>query len=254
MIYFVPEAQEHYSRLGVEGRGGYFGSRSAAMGAVGAEVVRATFFNFHPGLVARAMDGLWETVAPAALLDARQRAADAALRRLLGDAVAGADIAEAAALLRPAVDAARGRPEGRPLFAGHASVAEPEEPHLALWWAITLLREFRGDGHIAALVDAGMSGLDALLLHGASGEVPMPVLQATRGWSDEEWAAGLDSMRARGLIDDSSLSERGQALRDRIEARTDELAASAWAALDPADATRLRSLVRPHAKTIAATL
>ncbi len=254
MIYFVPEAAEEYATLGVEGRSGYFGSRSAAMGAVGPLVVQATFFNFHPGLVERAMDGLWDRVTPEELLMARHRAVDRALRRMLGDAVEDQSIRDAVDILRPVVDAACARPEGRPLFAGHARLPEPEDlPHVALWWAITLLREFRGDGHIAVLVDAELSGLDALLLHGATGDVPMPVLQSTRAWSDDEWAAGLADMQHRGLITpDETLTDDGRRLRDHIEARTDRLSVPAWGVLDVDDAERLRTLVRPHSKSISA--
>ena len=255
MIYFVPEAAEHYDAIGVEGRSGYFGSRSAPMGAVGPLVVQATFFNFHPTLVQRAMDGLWERTTPEAMLLARHAAADAALRRLLGGTVDDPAMREAVDILRPAVDAACRRPEGRPLFAGHARLPEPEMPHLALWWAITLLREFRGDGHIAALVDAELTGVEALILHGATGQVPMSVLQSTRAWPDDEWAAGVDGLLARGLLEPEgdALSPAGTALRDHIEARTDELAVPAWQVLDPDDADRVRTIVRPWSKSISET-
>ncbi len=252
MIYFVPEAAAAYQAIGVDGRSGYFGSRSAAMGAVGTLVVQATFFNFHPGLVEHAMDGLWARTTPEAMLIARHDAVDESLRRMLGTAVEDHSIRDAVEILRPAVDAACMRPEGRPLFAGHARLPEPEMPHVALWWAITLLREFRGDGHIAALVDADLSGLDALLLHGATGDVPMSVLQSSRAWSDDEWATGLDGMRSRGLIDGETLTDDGRTLRDHIEARTDALATPAWGVLDPDDASRVRTLVRPHSKAISA--
>lgn len=254
MIYFVPEAAEEYDSIGVEGRSGYFGSRSAAMGAVGALVVQSTFFNFHPGLVDHAMDGLWDRASPEDLLAARHRAVDRALRRMLGDAVEDPSIRTAVDILRPAVDAACNRPEGRPLFAGHARLPEPVDlPHVALWWAITLLREFRGDGHIAALVDAELSGLQALILHGATGDVPMSILQSTRAWPDDEWAAGLEAMQGRGLVTaDETLTDEGRRLRDHIEARTDLLATPAWNEIDADDADRLRTLVRPHSKSIGA--
>ena len=253
MIYFVPEAAAAYEEVGVTGRSGYFGSRSAPMGAVGPLVVQATFFNFHPELVHRAMDGLWEEVHPDDLVEARFGAADAALRRLLGDEIADPAVTEAVGLLRPVVDAAREHPEGRPLFAGHADLAEPEAAHLALWHAITLLREFRGDGHVAALLHAGVTGVEALLLHGASGEVPMEVLQQTRAWPDGEWAAARDELRRRGLLEGDTLSEAGADLRAGIEGRTDELAAPAWRAISPDDAERLREIVRPWSRTISAT-
>lgn len=254
MIYFVDEAVEEYSAIGVDGRSGYFGSRSAAMGAVGPLVVQATFFNFHPDLVFRAMDGLWERTTPEDMLAARHRAVDRALRRMLGEEIDNPDMVEAVNLLRPAVESAVTRPEGRPLFAGHARLPEPDVPHLALWWAATLLREFRGDGHIAALVDAEVSGVEALLLHAATGQVPMDVLQSTRSWPEDEWQAGVDRLRNRGLMERSPegerLTARGALLRDRIEARTDELAAPAWQAVAAEDTERIRELVRPWAKSI----
>ena len=255
MIYFVPEAAEHYGDIGVDGRSGYFGSRSAAMGAVGPLVVPATFVNFHPELVDRAMTGLWERTTPEAMLLARHSAADAALRRLLGDAVDDPAMHDAVDILRPAVDAACRRPEGRPLFAGHARLPEPEVPHLALWWAITLLREFRGDGHVAALVDADLTGAEALILHGATGQVPMSVLQSTRAWPEDEWQLAMENLRRRGLLGATTevLSPAGAELRDHIEARTDELAAPAWSAIDEDEADQLRAIVRPWSKSISET-
>jgi Arc/MetJ family transcription regulator len=253
MIYFVPEAAQRYEDVGVSARSGYFGSRSAPMGAVGPVVVQATFFNFHPELVHRAMDGLWDEVTPGAMLDARHDAVDAALRRLLGDEIDSPQVTEALEILRPAVDAARERPEGRPLFAGHAQLPEPEPPHVALWHAITLLREFRGDGHVATLLDAGFRGVEGLILHGASGDVPLPVLQQTRAWPDDEWDAAVEAMHERLLVEGESLTTVGTELRARIEGRTDELAAAAWRAIDVSAAERLREIVRPWSRSISAT-
>ena len=131
MIYFVPEAREAYEAVGLEGRRmGYFASRAAAMGAVPADVVIATFFNFNPALVRRSIPAAWDRATPAAIVAARFAAADSALRRLLGPAVERPDIAEAAVLARDA--AAACFPEGRPLYAGHAALAWPDAPHLVL--------------------------------------------------------------------------------------------------------------------------
>ena len=253
MIYFVPEAAEHYDRVGATGPSGYFGSRSAAMGAVGPMVVQASFFNFHPALVRRGMDGLWDRVSPTEMLEARYAAADAALRRLLGDEVGSPAVAEAVSILQPAVETACLHPEGRALFAGHCEVTAPDAPHLALWHAITLLREFRGDGHVATLVDAGLRGVEALVLHGASGEVPLSVLRESRAWPENEWDSAVDGMQSRGLVEGEGLTSLGAELRARIEDRTDELAAPAWQALETDDADRVREIVRPWSRTIAAT-
>lgn len=250
LVYFAPEPVAAYARLGIEGRTGYFASRAAPMGAVPTEVVQATFFNFEPGLVARAMAGAWETAAPADVLVARLEGADAALRAALGDdVVAGDDVAEAAALARRAAGGCS--VEGRPLYAGHAALGWPDRAHLVLWHAISLLREFRGDGHIACLVVEGLTGCEALVLHGASGEVAPAVLQASRAWPDDGWRAATARLAARGLVDDAgTLTEEGRALRQRVEDRTDVLALPPWEALGEAGCERLRALVRPLSKAI----
>ena len=251
MIYFVEDAAREYETLGLRGRSGYFASRAAAMGAVGAETVIATFFNFHPGLVRHAMQHVWSTTSPAAVLDARLRGADTALRRLGGDLLSSAEISEAADLARAAATEATRWPEGRPLFAAHAALAWPNEPHLVLWHAQTLLREFRGDAHIAALVTHGVTGVEALVLHGASGEVPPSVLQATRAWPDDEWHAAEEGLRGRAFIaEDGSLSDRGREFRASIEDTTDRLSAAAYGPIGDEGCARLRDLARPLSKAI----
>ncbi len=209
MIYFVPEAAEEYGRLGIHGRHGYFASRSAPMGAVSAAVVVATFFNFNPAIVHAAIPAAWDAAEPAAILSARLQAADRALRRVLGDAVESDDLAEAAALVREAASAASCG--GRPLAAAHAALPWPDEPHLALWHGVTVLREHRGDGHIAALTLAGVSGIEALVMHAASGEVPSTILQSTRGVAGRRLGGGAPRPR-RTRLDEAGrqLHRRGQ--------------------------------------------
>src|SRR5665213_1794796 len=193
MVYFAPEAAESYRRLGLEGQSGYFASRSAPMGAVSPGTVVATFYNFRPSLVRQAMDGVWDRVPPVDVLDARRQAAGAALRRMLGPGADSEDVAAAADLAVHAAVRAAERTEGRPLFAGHADLPWPDEPLERLWHAQTLLREFRGDGHIAQLVRHDLDGVEALVLHEATGELPAGLLRQTRGWSDDEWAAAAGS-------------------------------------------------------------
>ena len=249
LIYFAPEATAAYEALGVQGSDGYFASRAAAMGAVPAEVVIATFFNFNPEVVRRAIPSAWQATTPAQLVEARFAAADAALRRTLGGAVEGDDVARAAELARTAAEACS--PEGRPLYAGQSSLEWPDPPHVALWHAISLLREFRGDGHLAALVDAGLSGIEALVVHAASGEVPRAALQTSRGWTDDDWHAAVAGLAARGVVaEDGSFTAEGAALRQHIEDRTDALALAPWAALGQAGCDELRALVRPHSRAI----
>src|SRR3954447_19206804 len=85
LVYFVPEGAERYEALGVtDDMRGYFASRSAPLGVVPAEVVVATFYNFSPTHVAKAIPSVWEVTAPQQVLAARLEVADAALTRLLG--------------------------------------------------------------------------------------------------------------------------------------------------------------------------
>ncbi|CAN5912314.1 hypothetical protein BH23ACT2_BH23ACT2_09840 [soil metagenome] len=253
-IYFAPEAALNYAELGLDGQAGYFASRSAAMGAVGPEVVIATFFNFKPQLVHDALPAAWEATTPAAVLAARLDGADKALRRMLGDDVDHPDLAESAELARKA--ALAGDPSGRPIFAAHAGLPWPEQAHLVLFHAITLLREHRGDAHVAALTLEGYDAVEALVTHLAGGEIALPpsLLQATRGWTDEEWEAGHERLRQRGHLDpsgDLTLTDAGRATRDRVEALTDAAALAPWTALTDAEADRLRTISAPFTKVIA---
>jgi hypothetical protein len=246
-IYFVPEAREEYASIGISDRmAGYFASRSAPMGAVSAGVVTATFFNFDPGLVARSMMGVWQANSPEVVLEARWRAVDRMIRRLAPEAVGSTDVAEAAELARVAAVESCDHLHGRPLFAGYASLAWPDEPHLVLWHAQTLLREFRGDGHIAALTMEGLSGCEALVTHAAAGDVPADVLRASRQRTDHDWSAAVDRLSSIGWLDgDVALTEMGRERRAAIEQRTDELAMVGYAALGVEGCARLRELVRP---------
>ena len=135
--------------------------------------------------------------------------------RGLGEAVHGPEVAEAAGLARRAAEAATQVPYGRPLYAAHAELPWPDESHLILWHAQTVLREFRGDGHVATLLTAGLTGLEAMVLHIASGETDARFLYATRGWSPPQWADAADRLRTRGLIEGHgpALTEAGRRLR-----------------------------------------
>ena len=249
MVYFVPEAAAAYLRLGITGRAGYFASRAAPMGAVQADVVVSTFFNFNPELVHAAIPSSWDVASPQDLVDSRFAAVDAACRRILGAAVVTSEeMRRAADLARAAAVAAARQVEGRPLAAAHAEVVWPTEPHLVVWHAQSVLREFRGDGHVALLVTHGLSGIDALVTHAATGEVPAHLLRSTRGWPVEAWDAAVDSLQERGWLQRGEplrLTEWGAAERRLIEDATDGLAAAPYDVLGEDDCAELRALVRP---------
>jgi hypothetical protein len=249
-IYFVPEAAEAYRNLGLKGGWmGYFASRAAPLGPASPELVTAVFFNFHPAMVARALPDAWALASPADVLAARLQSADAALRRLIPDHVDSPATAEAAALAREAAEAPA--LAGRPLFAALRSLPWPEEPHLVLWHACTLLREHRGDGHVAALTAAGLDGCESHVTVTATGAVPRETLQSNRKWSDDDWAAAEERLVQRGWLDpDGRLTDAGRAGRAEVEARTDTLAEEPWRALGPERTERLLGLLTPMARAI----
>jgi hypothetical protein len=240
-VYFAPESEERCVAAGLKpGRMTYFAARAAPMGAVGAGPVAATFYNFSPTLVARHIPAAWALASPDAVHAARNAAVDAALRRMLGDDVVGsADMAEAAELAGRAARAATF--DGRALAAAWGDAAWPDAPHLRLWHALAILREHRGDGHIALLVEAGLSGIEALVSYTASGRgFVQPFARASRGWSEQEWDGAVAALAERGVLDASgALSEDGLALRKRIEDDTNRLGHAPWAALEDAGAARL---------------
>jgi hypothetical protein len=242
MIYFAPEVGSELGELGItHPRAQYFAQRSAAMGAVGPGVVAATYYNFNPALIARFVPGVWATAAPADVLNARLRAADGALRRLLGDAATSRECERASVLARRATEACR--PEDRALYAAHADLPWPDEHHLVLWHAVTLLREYRGDGHLHALLGAGLSGLEALVMHTATGKgFVVEVAQKTRGWSPEQWGEASAGLRERGLLTpEGGLTDAGAAFRDAVEAETTRLSTAPYAVLGE-DAAELAEL------------
>jgi hypothetical protein len=228
-LYFAPEQDEHLGAVGLRpGRMCYFAGRAAPMGAVGPGVVTATFSNFAPGIVARHVPRCWTMATPDQVVGARLDAARASLTRLLGKEAASApEVAELAGLLREACSALT--PEGRAIYAGTADLPWPDEPLLVAWHGATLLREHRGDGHVASLLRHGLSGLEALVTHTVTGRgFTEAAARATRGWSEEEWAAACARLTDRGLLADGGLTDAGRELRAGIEAETDELSAAPW--------------------------
>ncbi|WP_049567403.1 SCO6745 family protein [Nonomuraea sp. SBT364] len=246
VVYFSPEAFGEAAALGydVESRWpSYFAYRLAPLGAAGARAATSACYSFSPAMIAEHVPAVWEVAGPAEVLRARITAVDKTYRTLLGDKVDSAELAEAAELAGRA--AASVSVAARPLAAANLDLPWPREPHLALWHAATVLREHRGDGHLAALLAAGLDPCESLVSFAAIGAAPAETF-AGRGWTADEWAAARERLAARGLVDDAGLAtERGRDLRDQVERMTDELAAGPWRALGEDGAARLAQLIGP---------
>ncbi|MER6620954.1 hypothetical protein [Streptomyces sp. NPDC000931] len=245
-LYYAPEASEEAAALGYatdERWPSYFAYRAAPLGPAGPRLVNALFYSFSPRMVERHTAPAWRTATPDQVLDARSRAMDRALRKLLGDRIGSPELREAAQLARRAASAAD--TAGRPMAAANAALPWPEEPHMTLWQAATILREHRGDGHIAALQAHGLGPTEVLVSHAAVGAAPADVF-SSRQWTDEEWTAAGERLAARGLVEaDGSATDEGLRVRTAVEKLTDELAAAPWDVLTPGETARLAELLVP---------
>lgn len=252
LTYFAEEATAAFTAAGLRGFwAGYFAGRAAPLGAVGAEVVTATFVNFAPEFVARRVPAVWEMASPAAALDARLAGVDAAVRRVLGEDWSTSEVVLEAADLAATAAAAVDLP-GRPLAAANRGLDLPAEPHLALWQALTTLREQRGDGHTVALVQRGIDGVQAHVLAVAAGRSDRAWLQKARGWDAAAWDGAAAELTDRGWFADGALTAEGQAVVAAVEADTDRLALGPWQALGPSRCERLAELLRPVRRAVVA--
>jgi hypothetical protein len=248
LTYFAEESRAAADAAGLKGWWmGYFAFRAAPLGPVPASVVRATFYNFHRSRVERAIPDAWELASIGTLLAARADAVSAALRRIVGDELPGvvADalpIAQSAALACECV--------GRPLAAANQALDLPADPVAALWQLLTVLREHRGDGHVACLTQAGLDGCEALVVHAASGAVPADVLRLSRNWSEAEWAAAEGRLVERGYLAGGTATAAGLDLRSGIEADTNRLAAQPYAEIGATETERLTELLRSLARDV----
>lgn len=225
LTYFAPEAHAAFAASGLCGFWrGYFAGRAAPFGRAPAGLVTATFFGFHPAFVARAVPSIWDLVDPANAIEARLAGIDAAMRAVFGDDLPAGDTASAVDELRAAIEAAPST--GRPLFGANLDLSWPEAPHLALWHAATLLREHRGDGHVAVLSTAGLDGCTAHVLRIAADGLPLDSIQPYRGWDEADWAAAGERLHDRGWLDSGGcITAAGADLHRAVEADTDRLSA-----------------------------
>jgi len=254
VTYFAPEARSAYEQAGLRGFWrGYFAGRSAPLGTASATVVTASFFNFAPAFVARAIPGVWELITPEDALQVRVAGATEALGRLLKGREA--DAAAAADLLWQAIGELDF--SGRVLAAAHAALPGPEDGSSGLarlWRAATVLREHRGDGHFAALAAADIDGCEAVVLRCCL-DLRREDLQPVRGWTDQAWDDALSRLAGRGWIGaDGELTSAGRAAHAAVEQATDRAAARPWARLGPEATAELVTVLAPLAQACASVV
>jgi hypothetical protein len=252
VTYFAPEALDAWKAAGLRGFWrGYFAGRGGPLGAAGPEVVTASFYNFAPSFVARALPSVWELIPPADALRVRREGAVAALGGLL--AGRDAEVKAAAGLLERALDGLDY--SGRVLGAANAALPPVEDDDLGrLWQATTTLREHRGDGHFAAVLAAGLDGCEVLVLR-CGLDMDRGTMQPIRGWSDEQWDAAQARLVDRGLVDAGGvITEAGRDLRVTVERATDRAAERPWASLGDAGVAELVEVLTPLAVACAAVV
>ncbi|MBD0694343.1 SCO6745 family protein [Streptomyces sp. CBMA123] len=252
VTFLQPESRVAFEAAGLDGGWrGYFAARSAPLGAVDAPPVIAAFFSFAPAMVEHALPEAWTHASPEQALAARAGGSAAALTRLLAQVEPGR-IESAATALEEAV--ARLDCAGRVLAAANAALPRPADAHGRLWQAATVLREHRGDGHVAALVTAGLDGCEASVLHCAA-DTRRQVLQPMRGWTDQEWEAAAARLAERGwLTAAGTVTELGRIRRQALEAATDLAAGRVWEGLPDGELDRLTAVLRPIAALCRAQL
>lgn len=236
--YFADETRDQYVALGLHPRLSYFAARVAAMGAVGPEVSEATFYVFAPWLHRKALPAAWDLTTPERLVQARRDGTADALGRILDRP----EVSEALAIARRVTEGLTA--PGRPLYAAHAGLGWPDDDLLALWHAATLVREHRGDGHVAVLTTSGIGPVEATVLDGLwSGRTSF--LHRTRGWSDEEFAEATESLVRRGWVTGDALTDEGRDARRDLERRTDDAGLAGWQHVGLEQTERLAVLVAP---------
>jgi hypothetical protein len=246
-VYFAPEAHKNYADLGLTGYGaGYFTSRGASLGKPSGLVVTSAFGVFSPVAVVPAVDEGWSKTDPESILKARYDGATASLRRLLGEPDAK-QLARAIELLQRGVDAAEGA--GHPLFSGLKSLPFPTEPIGQLWRLCDMVREHRGDSHIAVWTRAGVAPIEIQLMSELQMGIPLKTYSATRAWTIEQMDAAIEGMRKKGWMEGDVFSAAGQELRDRIEADTDMMEVPIVDAIG-GDLDELLDILRPWAAKI----
>jgi hypothetical protein len=218
----------------------YFGTylvvRAAPLGMADPAVALSCFRSLPAEPMHEHLERAWRMLTPGQVDRLAHQAIGEACEEQFGAHPARASILEVSAVLDGLVDGLDTR--GRPLSAANQAVSLPEEPWPRLWRRLNTLREYRGEGHTAALV---LSGLDlveteVLMAAWAGAQIDVPRLKATRAIGEEAWHEARDRLHARGLLDAAgAMTDSGRRFRSDLEDRTDAAAACPWTGADRAE-------------------
>jgi len=206
---------ERLAQLGLDFLTSYVGGRGAFLGEAAGAVVAAAFAWFEPGLVTTLWDAARAAVRLDRLVQARDESTVASLREILADE----DPGEVASLLADAAQAADGM--GRPLFSGRRADGRPQDAVHCLWWACGLVREHRGDSHVAVAAADGLDAIEMNILTELWIGMPLLSYTATRGWTPDAMQRAVARLESRGWVRDGGLTDSGLSARLSIEQRTD---------------------------------
>ena len=243
LCYWAPEVREEGTRAGLKGFWmNYFATRVAPLGAVSPETVQSLFFYYSPDRIHRAIPDAWSFATPNEILAARFRGMDQALRRELGSLFDSQEVSIAVELAQQAIAATSGT--GRTLYSGWNSLPWPDEPHLALWQACTVLREHRSGSHLLALATEELDGPQSVITQVAVNEAPVDWIQHEAGWSDAAVEEAKELLRARGWLDDADqATSQCYEGRRRVEALTDSFDGRHWEQLGADKCTELSEVM-----------
>ena len=226
-IFWDPGAIERYAALGVpNGAGYYIASRGAPLAPAGNGAVVASFFSIHAAFIGASLDLARQHTSFDAVLEARDEAVGAGLRDFVPGLVEplGA-LAEDLWAVVYDLDGS-----GRVLFAAHRDAPRRDDPAVDAWLAVNAIREWRGDSHWAIVMAAGLSGVQAGLLHDAWMGYPGEWIPRSRGADDDAIGIALADLERRGLATDGRVNDAGVALRQQIEDDTDRVSEVPWRA------------------------
>ncbi|MGF1664837.1 MAG: hypothetical protein ACFCVC_01040 [Acidimicrobiia bacterium] len=248
--YFAAELRmPKLEEAGLHPMAAYFAQRSCPMGAVSGELVSAVFYGFNPALVSKSIPAVWSLVSPSEAWGHRITGVGAALGRMVPGGFHDADVASATALAARAIEGlVMG---GRPLGACHAAMPVPADPLSALWHHIAVLREYRGDGHVAALIEHGIGPIESLVTAGSFSNLSVGFHRKRRGWDDDQLAAAVQRCIGAGWVDaEWTLTAPGVELRQSIEDATDRTMAPVLEALGSEGTATLTSLMAEFSDSV----